>query len=121
MLGIFNALLQSPRLEQRRHKHAEAVTLYADYTINNTNDFNKGLELFRQAVAIEPREIQYRINLIKALIHMRQFDAAEKELDEYNKLDSINNNKIDYEILRSRIDRNRKRSTSSSTGSELND
>lgn len=62
-------------------KNARLVTAYGYYTINSRGNFDKGLALFEHAVELDPREPQYRKNLINLLVFMGKLDEAEQQLE----------------------------------------
>lgn len=60
---------------------ADMASMYGEYLANVRRNFAGAEEKFREAVAIEPREAQYRINLIKFLIASVRPGDAEDELE----------------------------------------
>ena len=73
MLETFSAgLSQGP--------NAEIINLKADYTINVLHQPMAALALWQQAIALKPREPQYRINLVKLLIAMNRIEDAREQV-----------------------------------------
>jgi tetratricopeptide (TPR) repeat protein len=83
MEALFEIVLQKP--------DAKLVAAYGYYSINTRNNFEKGLELFYQAVALNPREPQYRKNLINLLLYMQRFDEAGRQLEAFKQADTFGN------------------------------
>jgi hypothetical protein len=111
MERIFGAALKSG--------NARIVSVYGFYTINKRGNFDKGLQLFNQAVEIHPGEPQYWKNLINLLIVMARFDEAEQRLGQFRALELVGSSEDDYRSLQEEIDRirlERNRSGNADTG-----
>jgi protein O-mannosyl-transferase len=81
------------------HENARLVTAYGYYTINSRNNFEKGLTLFEHAVELDPREPQYRKNLINLLVFMGRADEAEQRLAQFKSADTHGNSQAFYEAI----------------------
>jgi tetratricopeptide (TPR) repeat protein len=95
MEALFAIVLQKP--------DAKLVSAYGYYTINTRGNFNKGLTLFRQAVELNPREPQYRKNLINLLLYMQKFDEAEQELEAFRQADTYGNSRNFFDSVESEL------------------
>jgi len=84
-------------------ENARLVSVYGYYTINNRGNFEKGLALFEHAVELEPREPQYRKNLINLLAVMGRFDDAEQQLKLFKSADTHGNSQDFYESMANEI------------------
>jgi hypothetical protein len=104
---MFRLTLENPSLAYNGRLRAEAETIYGYYTINLGKNFEQGRQLFYQAVASDPREPQRRINLIKLLIAMNDFDAAEQQLELFMAADTHSGSEKDFRILREQIEAGR--------------
>ena len=85
MDGIFVEALRADSLKHLPIFHAELLSIYAYFTINKINNFERGLELFSQAVDLNPEEPQRWINLINLQIAMELYDDAELTLEKFKK------------------------------------
>ncbi len=61
--------------------HSALITLYANYAANLAHDFSLALELMHQAVALQPRNLQYWSNLARLQIALGQEQAARYSLE----------------------------------------
>ena len=84
-------------------KNARLVTVYGYYTINSRGNFDKGLALFKHAVELDPREPQFRKNLINLLIFMGKLDEAEQQLAKFKSSDTHGNSQGFYESIEREI------------------
>ena len=96
-----------------KHENALLLSIYGYYTINKRGNFPKGLDLFKRAVELSPREPQLWINLIKLLIVMQRPDEAEEKLTRFMAVDTHGGNASDYHKLQESIDALRKAQSSS--------
>jgi len=80
------------------------VGVYGFYTINNRGNFEKGLALFEHAVALAPREPQYRKNLINLLAVMGRLDEAERQLARFKSADTHGNSQEFYDLMDNELD-----------------
>jgi tetratricopeptide (TPR) repeat protein len=85
------------------HESARLVTAYGYYTINTRNNFEKGLTLFEHAVELDPREPQYRKNLINLLVFMGKLNEAEQRLAQFKSSVTHGNSQAFYEAIEVRI------------------
>ena len=85
MDDIFVAALRADSLKHLPNFHAELLNMYAYFTINKTNNPEYGLELFSQAVDLNPEEPQRWINLTNLQIAMGLYDDAELTLEKFKK------------------------------------
>jgi tetratricopeptide (TPR) repeat protein len=58
----------------------EVLNIYADYVFNVLRQPDTALQLWRQAIRLQPNEAQYRINLIRALIALGRVGEARNEI-----------------------------------------
>ena len=107
MEEMFRLTLENPSLAYNGHLRAEAETIYGYYTINIRGNFEKGRQLFFQAVDSDPRDPQRRINLINLLIVMNDFDAAEQQLELFMAAGTHSGSKEDFHMLREDIEAGR--------------
>jgi Flp pilus assembly protein TadD len=95
MEALFAIVLQKP--------DAKLVSAYGYYSINTRDNFDKGLTLFRQAVELNPREPQYRKNLINLLLYMQEFDEARQELEAFRQADTYGNSQNFFDSVESEL------------------
>lgn len=86
-----------------RQENARLVSVYGYYTINNRGNFDKGLALFERAVELDPREPQYRKNLINLLVVMKKLDEAELQLAQFKSAATHGNSQDFYELMENEI------------------
>jgi tetratricopeptide (TPR) repeat protein len=86
-----------------KQENARLVSVYGYYTINSRGNFKKGLALFEHAVALDPREPQYRKNLINLLAVMGRLDDAERQLEQFKTADTHGNSQEFYEAMENEI------------------
>jgi len=84
-------------------ENARLVSVYGYYTINIRGNFDKGLTLFEHAVELEPREPQYRKNLINLLAVMGRLDEAEQQLEQFKAANTHGNSQEFYESMENEI------------------
>lgn len=75
MIAMFEAAASHGR-------NAEVLSIYGDYTLNILRQPQAALRMWRESVAAAPRHAQYRVNLIKLLIHLGNYDEARTQIDE---------------------------------------
>lgn len=80
---------------------------YATYQINALGRPDLGREYFIMAVKAAPKEPQHWINLLKLLLKMQDYDAAEHWLAAFRTADAIGATKHDYERFMSGISKGR--------------
>ncbi len=95
MEALFAIVLQKP--------DAKLVSAYGYYSINTRGNFDKGLTLFRQAVELNPREPQYRKNLINLLLYMQKFDEAEQQLEAFRQADTYGNSQNFFDSVETEL------------------
>jgi len=103
MEEMFRLTLENPSLAYNGRLRSETEAVYGYYTINLRENFEKGRKLFFQAVKSNPRDAQRRINLIKLLIIMYDFDAAEQQLELFMAAETHSGSEKDFRILREDI------------------
>jgi hypothetical protein len=81
MEALLDAAWNNPSTRSYPQITADMASMYGEYLANVRRNFAGAEEKFREAVAIEPREAQYRINLIKFLIASVRPGDAEDELE----------------------------------------
>jgi len=84
-------------------ENARLVTVYGYYTINSRSNFEKGLTLFEHAVELDPREPQYRKNLINLLAVMGRLDEADQQLKLFKSADTHGNSHEFYELMENEL------------------
>jgi hypothetical protein len=81
MEAIYATVLNHESLRNAGGREAHAYTSYGFYLINVHGEFRNGLDYLYKAVEAQPDAAQNRINLIKALVAMRQYGEAEQQLE----------------------------------------
>lgn len=99
---LLEASLNNPRLSGLNK--AGILEARAYYLANIEHDTKGALESTYQAAATVPNVPEYRANLIKFLIALRQFDKAKFELETARKIDTLNTNRQVLEQLEKSID-----------------
>jgi hypothetical protein len=61
--------------------HAIILGIYANYALNELDDDELALRLWRDAHALEPAEREHQIAIVKVLIRDERFDEAAREID----------------------------------------
>jgi hypothetical protein len=84
---LFQGALNNPHLKDWRR--AEVLTAYSIYLNNVLHDYARAVEAMFQAVEVQPKEIDYRLNLSNLLIALQRFDEARLQLDAAEKLDKL--------------------------------
>jgi len=112
---MFRLTLENPSLVIDGRLRAEAETIYGYYTINTHGNFEQGRRLFFQAVESDPREPQRRINLIKLLVVMLDFDTAEQQLELFMAAGTHGGSEQDFRMLREEIEAGRLAAKTSGT------
>ena len=116
MEEMFRLTLENPSLEFNTDLRAEAVTIYGYFTINIRGNFDKGRELFFQAVKLHPREAQRWINLINLLTVMNDLDTAEQQLARFKEADAYGASDDEFRDLMDAIEKKRAAQASSKAG-----
>ncbi|MEJ2631642.1 MAG: hypothetical protein P8014_20420 [Acidihalobacter sp.] len=80
MIGAFRAALN------KNPRNANIVTIYSNYTLNVLHNYALTQKTMHVAIDLAPKQPQYRINLIKLQIFLRQFDAARQSIEDMNVL-----------------------------------
>lgn len=75
-----NEMLASYLAALAHGPHPDVLTLYGDYALNVLGDTELALRLWQEACARRPSVAQYRVNLVKLLIALGQYDAAQQEI-----------------------------------------
>jgi len=107
MEEMFRLTLENPSLAYNGRLRSETEAVYGYYTINLRENFEKGRKLFFQAVKSDPRDAQRRINLVKLLIVMYDFDTAEQQLELFMAAETHSGSEKDFRILREDIEAGR--------------
>jgi len=119
MEEMFRLTLENQSLAYNGRLRAEAETVYGYYTINLRENFEKGRQLFYQAVESDPRDPQRRINLINLLMVMNDFDTAEQQLELFMAADTHSGSDEDFHILQQDIEAGRQAMKTSDTFENL--
>lgn len=62
------------------HVDARVLDVYGNYALNALGDAALTLSLWNQAIALDPREIEYRVSLTRLLIALGRIDQARVEI-----------------------------------------
>ena len=100
MLAMFQAALG-------HGEDAEIFNIQADYTLNVLRRRDEAVRLWRRAIALKPREAQYRINLARLLIALHRDDDAREEIAELRRLGGLGQNDAAANALEKRMARER--------------
>ena len=100
MLAMFQAALG-------HGEDAEIFNIQADYTLNVLHRRDEAVRLWRRAIALKPREAQYRINLARLLIALHRDDDAREEIAELRRLGGLGQNDAAANALEKRMARER--------------
>jgi tetratricopeptide (TPR) repeat protein len=76
---------------------------YSDFAFRQLGDRELAERMAREAIAARPQVPTYRANLVHLLIAMRQFDAAEKAIDELATLDRLGSLDTTVAALRAKV------------------
>jgi len=82
----------------------DVLTMKGEFLLRQKNDTQGALRLWREAAELAPGVGQYRINLVKMLVHTGQYDEAQKEIDAFRALGKLGQNDRDADALQSRLD-----------------
>lgn len=63
-----------------RHVDARILDVYGNYALNALGDAALTLSLWDQAIALDPREVEYRVSLARLLIALGRIDQARTEI-----------------------------------------
>jgi tetratricopeptide (TPR) repeat protein len=88
---LFETSLESRYLRPDSQLRADLITVYADFALNNLQDYALTERLFQQAITISPAEPQYRINYIRLLIASGRIAEAGSQLEILARLDTLGN------------------------------
>ena len=97
MDAVFDAALSHRR-------HADIVTIQGDYLLNVRNEHQRALDLWREAVALDPGTAQYRINLVKLLITLGLDAEARQQIAALRALGHVGQNEAAAQDLERRMD-----------------
>jgi hypothetical protein len=79
-------------LNKGEKRHPDIVTIYAFHVAYNMRDLRKGEQLFHEATLIAPDKTQYRINLVRLLLLMEQYDKVRQQLDYLKRFNPLGKN-----------------------------
>lgn len=106
MEKIYQTALNNYSLQDKaRLGHVYAS--YATYQINALGQFEQGREHFIMAVKIAPHELQHWINLLKLLLTMQDYDAADHWLAAFREAGVSGATEHDFERFRRGISKGR--------------
>lgn len=88
---LFETSLENRYLRPDSPLRADLITVYADFALNNLQDYALAERLFQQAIKINPAEPQYRINYIRLLIASGRIVEAGSQLEILARLDTLGN------------------------------
>ena len=83
--------------------NAEIINIQAGYTLNVLHQPEVALDLWRRAVELEPKTVQYRINLIKLLIAVQRDDEATKEITALKQMGRFGQNAAAASAMEARL------------------
>lgn len=69
-----------------RHVDARVLDVYGNYALNALGDVTLTLSLWNQAIALDPREVEYRVSLSRLLIALGRADQARAEIASIRRL-----------------------------------
>ena len=69
-----------------RGDNPEVLNIYANYALNVLDDPDLATRLFKEASALNPRELQYRISMVKLHITLGRYQEARTEIDKIRSL-----------------------------------
>jgi len=98
MLGVYQAALS-------RGENPDVLNVYADYVLNVQRQPSLALALWGHVVNLRPEEPQYRINRIKLLIAMEQYQTARHEIAELRQMSRLGNTESAARDLERLLDR----------------
>ena len=84
MLAMFQAALAG------NGRKAELMNIQADYVFNVLDQPETAIDLWRRAIALNPREPQYHVNLARILVALGRNDAARAEIAELRRMGRAN-------------------------------
>lgn len=87
VMRIFAAALEGPGLSSRPRMHALLLSKYVSYLINVLGYLDLAKSVTEKLIILSPGDLQYRINLIRILILLKDKSTATKELDQLYQLD----------------------------------
>jgi protein O-mannosyl-transferase len=70
----------------QRHVDARVLDVYGNYALNELGDAGLALSLWTEAIAADPREIEYRVSLSRLLIALGRVDQARGEIASIRRL-----------------------------------
>lgn len=103
---IFQTALDNYSL-QGKPVLAFVYTSYGYYQINALGRFDQGRRYFTMAVETAPHELHYWINLLKLLLEIKDYEAAEYWLTAFRSSGAKGATKRDFERFRQAIDKGR--------------
>ncbi|MFQ5643887.1 MAG: tetratricopeptide repeat protein [Thiogranum sp.] len=89
IVRLYITALNNKYLKPHSNIHAYIVTAYADFALNNLQDYELGEQLFREAITIRPEDAQYRINYIGLLLETGRLAEAESQLNTLAELNRL--------------------------------
>ena len=112
MIEVFSAVLN------KNPRNANIVTIYSNYVLNVLHNYALAEQVMRVAITLSPKQPQYRINLIKLQIYLRQFDAARHSIEDMNTLNRFGHLDTVIAALKERLSKAEKTRPNSSTQSQ---
>ncbi len=86
LLNLLHASLRNKLLAAPQR--ASALSMYSYYLINIEQDYSKGFQVMLETVQTNPKELEYRMTLIKFAIAIGRFSEAQVQIDKIKFLDS---------------------------------
>jgi len=93
-------------LEQTYSSKLNAI--YGVFKLNHQADFQAGLAIFTRVLEEQPRDPQFWINLMKLLLVMQRFDAAEQLLARFDQADVYGGKQATREVMSRALEEARK-------------
>ena len=107
MIAVFSTVLN------KNPRNANIVTIYSNYVLNVLHNYALAEQVMRVAITLSPKQPQYRINLIKLQIYLRQFDAARQSIEDMNALNRFGHLDTVITALKARLSKAEKTRPSS--------
>lgn len=106
MEKIYHMALNNENLNGAKGR-AHIYSSYGYYQLSTRGDLNKGRDYFERAVEAYPEATMHWINLLKLLVQMKAYDAAEDWLARFRKAEAYGASEQDYNRFRREIEQGR--------------
>jgi hypothetical protein len=95
-------------LNKSARKNVDILSIYATHEAYNKQNLLKGEQLFTEATMISPNNVQYRINLIRLLLSMEQYDKVKNQVDFLSSNNHLGVNNALIQEIESKMKANKK-------------